>query len=77
MIERIGSWLAGLGVQLLAWFDAQSAGVQFLIVLAIALLVVAATHLDDLKREREWRLFRLWLEARRRAGVLWLPRGMR
>ena len=67
MIERIGSWLAGLGVQLVAWFDRLDGWVQFVIVAAIALLVVTAMHLDELKREREWHQFRLWLESQRRA----------
>lgn len=77
MIERIGSWLGHHISQGMAWFDAQRDGVQFLIVLAIALLAVGVAHVDELKREREWRLFRLWLEERRRAMQLRLPRGMR
>ena len=77
MIERFGSWLGSLGVQVMAWFDRQPGGVQFVIIAVIALLVVGAAHLDELKRERQWRLFRLWLDERRRAGVLRLPRRMR
>lgn len=66
MAERIGHWLAGVGMQVMAWFDAQPGGVQFLLVVVIALLMVGAAHLDELKRAREWREFRLWRESQRR-----------
>jgi len=77
VLERLGHWLAGLGVQVVTWFNRRPGGVQFLIVVVLVLLVVGVAHFDELKREREWRLFRLWLEERRRAMQLRLPRGMR
>jgi hypothetical protein len=77
VIERLGMWIGQHLKAVLAWFDHLSGGVQLLIIIVVALLVVAAAHLDELRRERQWRLFRLWLERRRRAGVLRLPREMR
>jgi hypothetical protein len=77
VIDRLGLWIGQHLKAALAWFEHLPGGVQFLIVIVVALLVVAAAHLDELKRERQWRLFRLWLERRRRAGVLRLPREMR
>ena len=66
MLERLGHWLAGLGVQAVTWFNRRPGGVQFLIVVVLVLLVVGVAHFDELKREREWRLFRLWRESQHR-----------
>ena len=77
MIDRVATWTGEQFARLMAWFDHLDGWVQFAIVIVIALLVVGAAHVDELKREREWRLFRLWLEHRQRAMQLRLPRGMR
>jgi hypothetical protein len=77
MAERLITWLSRSAREALAWFDGLDGWLQFVVIVCVALVVVGAAHLDDLKRDREWRLFRLWLEERRRAGVVRLPRGMR
>jgi hypothetical protein len=77
MIDRLASWVGYQFSQAIAWYEHLGNGLQFLIAIVIALLVVGAAHVDELKREREWRLFRLWLEHRQRAMQLRLPRGMR
>ena len=77
MIDRVATWTGEQFARLMAWFEHLDGWLQFVIIVCVALVIVGLTHLDDLAREREWRQFRLWLERRRRAGVLRLPKGMR
>ena len=70
--HRAGLWLGHQVAVGMAWFDGLPGWLQLTLVIAVLLVVCAAMHVDDLRREREWRAFRRWLE-RQKPGL----RGMK
>ena len=66
MIDRLGRWAGHCVAAGMEWFESQSGGVQFVIVLLTVLLVAVWIHRAEIRREAEWAEFRAWQRVRRR-----------